>query len=584
MIAAHEGFLWLVSEFVAHGTLRDALYSESKAWKELSWSLRVQWTLDCVQALAFIHSKSLMHRDIKSENLLLDSSNKVKVCDFGFARKIDKKLATMADKKKMAQLTIAGTDEWMAPEVIQGLPYGQPADIFSFGVTLTEMILRRAPEERHPRNAFDFEVEEFNAALKALGDPPCPPEFSALVIHCCKYEPKDRPEAKVLVRGVKELLKVVSEREKVAVGDISSPRATSAAPVSPDGKSSVPGTDNSNSPAGVSSPRDERSGSRGGAASEVSPRPPRLDLLPGSSATSLGLGGLGAPLPPYVGITPTEDDYELASMLPDENGMFRSIPLSSKLGDHRLKWIFFQDANPNQHAGWLKMAAGPDFKKDVKYFFVLCLDVLYFFKNNKKGERNLGRILIDSSMEFAVQETGKKKLELTLTNWLKKAVRLRGSVDEIRPFNSALLEAKSSGVLNLAERFQQSSKTTAGMTRFTQSGETYSFPVRVAGSVGTLLLCLNRQGVFVLSAFVEDVMAEVPWEMVVHWQISRNDNVEITFLFEKKKRMVDFQCLAWVQASHVFNALEAISKCSGTKVASPPPRSPRTSVGGLRSK
>jgi hypothetical protein len=69
--------------------------------------------------------------------------------------------------------------------VIVGTPYGQPADVFSFGVTLTEMILRKKPEERHPRNAFDFEIEDFKAALPA----DCPAEFSALVIECCKYDP-----------------------------------------------------------------------------------------------------------------------------------------------------------------------------------------------------------------------------------------------------------------------------------------------------------------------------------------------------------------------------------------------------------
>lgn len=74
-----------------------------------------------LQAIAFIHSKSLMHRDLKAENLLLDSNGKVKLCDFGFARRVDKKLDKLQMKNsKKAAMTIAGTDEWMAPEVIVG--------------------------------------------------------------------------------------------------------------------------------------------------------------------------------------------------------------------------------------------------------------------------------------------------------------------------------------------------------------------------------------------------------------------------------------------------------------------------------
>lgn len=62
-LSAHDGFLWLVSEFASRGCLRDELYSD-KAPPTIAWSVRVHWALDCVQALAFVHSKDLMHRDL----------------------------------------------------------------------------------------------------------------------------------------------------------------------------------------------------------------------------------------------------------------------------------------------------------------------------------------------------------------------------------------------------------------------------------------------------------------------------------------------------------------------------------------
>ena len=102
-LTASDGFLWLISEFVANGNLTKLVYGT----EPLAWSRRVHFALDAVQAIAFIHSKSLMHRDIKCENLLLDSNDKVKLCDFGFARKVDKKLEKLQNKKA-APMTIAG--------------------------------------------------------------------------------------------------------------------------------------------------------------------------------------------------------------------------------------------------------------------------------------------------------------------------------------------------------------------------------------------------------------------------------------------------------------------------------------------
>jgi LIM domain kinase 1 len=66
-LCAHEGDLWLVSEYVANGCLSKLLYDTSQS---LTWSRRVRFALDVTQALAFIHSKQLMHRDVKAPFLL----------------------------------------------------------------------------------------------------------------------------------------------------------------------------------------------------------------------------------------------------------------------------------------------------------------------------------------------------------------------------------------------------------------------------------------------------------------------------------------------------------------------------------
>jgi hypothetical protein len=256
------------------------------------------------------------------------------------------------------------------------------------------------------------------------------------------------------------------------------------------------------------------------------------------------------------------------------------------MGNLRVKWVALQDAVPSEKDGWLKAQFSSE-KKEVKYFFVLCSDVLYYYKNAKKQEKNMGRILVDSTLEIQLKELGKKKYALVLTNWVGDSVQLLGGVEDLGKWNSALLDAKSADLLNLKERFYEKSSNTQGYSTFCRDPETYSFPVRFPTAVkqgeSKMLLCVYPEGLKVLSVFLEDVLVEVKWPQVVSWQLSRNEVIEITLLLEKKKVVViELVCLAWVQASVVFNTLELVSKKAGATPTKAPPKSPRTSLGGPR--
>ena len=123
-ICRHEGSILLVTEFVPGGNLRGLLSSS----RELSWRRRVNFALNIAKALAYLHSRKIIHRDLKSENLLLDENMKIKLCDFGFARK-------HVDEKRV-KMTLCGTAEWMAPEIVLGLGYDNKVDVFRYVWTL----------------------------------------------------------------------------------------------------------------------------------------------------------------------------------------------------------------------------------------------------------------------------------------------------------------------------------------------------------------------------------------------------------------------------------------------------------------
>jgi serine/threonine protein kinase len=188
--------IWIVTEFVSGGTVRKHLKNFDE---DVPWHVRISIALDVASAMAFLHSRQIIHRDLKSKNLLVTDNWRVKLCDFGFARSIK-------DKKQTKHMTLCGTEEYMAPEVIFGMSYDQRAEVYSFGLLMCEIIVRLKIEETIPRTP----VTEFgldHAGYRALVPKECPKEFLEVALKCCAYEPKDRPE----FRDVTKMLRKIKE-------------------------------------------------------------------------------------------------------------------------------------------------------------------------------------------------------------------------------------------------------------------------------------------------------------------------------------------------------------------------------------
>ncbi|XP_063022452.1 serine/threonine-protein kinase PAK 1-like isoform X1 [Melospiza melodia melodia] len=91
----------------------------------------------CLQGLDFLHANDVIHRDVKSDNILLRTDGSVKLADFG--------LATQLTPEQSRRCSVTGTPWWMAPEVVTGQPYGPKVDIWSFGIVGIEMIEQEPP-------------------------------------------------------------------------------------------------------------------------------------------------------------------------------------------------------------------------------------------------------------------------------------------------------------------------------------------------------------------------------------------------------------------------------------------------------
>ncbi|XP_037981525.1 serine/threonine-protein kinase CLA4-like [Motacilla alba alba] len=124
--------LWLVMEYMDGGTLSDVISQTHLSEDEMAAISR-----ECLQGLDFLHWNHMIHRDVKSENILLRTDGSVKLADFG--------LSTQLTPEKSRRRMVAGTPWWMAPEVVKGQPYGPKVDIWSFGIVGFEMVEHEPP-------------------------------------------------------------------------------------------------------------------------------------------------------------------------------------------------------------------------------------------------------------------------------------------------------------------------------------------------------------------------------------------------------------------------------------------------------
>ncbi|KAL9461143.1 hypothetical protein AB3S75_004189 [Citrus x aurantiifolia] len=144
----------LVYPFMSNGSLQDRLYGEASTRKTLDWPTRLSIALGAARGLMYLHTfagRSVIHRDVKSSNILLDHSMCAKVADFGFS-----KYAPQEGDSGFS-LEVRGTAGYLDPEYYSTQHLSAKSDVFSFGVVLLEIISGREPlNTRRPRNEWSL--------------------------------------------------------------------------------------------------------------------------------------------------------------------------------------------------------------------------------------------------------------------------------------------------------------------------------------------------------------------------------------------------------------------------------------------
>ncbi|KAJ3208179.1 Protein kinase, partial [Clydaea vesicula] len=124
--------LWVVMEFMSGGPLNEIIEHNKFTESQISTICS-----ESAKGLHYLHSKNIIHRDIKSDNVLVDADGQVKLSDFGYCAKLS--------PEKLKRATMAGTPYWMAPEVVKQKEYGPKIDVWSLGIMAIELIESEPP-------------------------------------------------------------------------------------------------------------------------------------------------------------------------------------------------------------------------------------------------------------------------------------------------------------------------------------------------------------------------------------------------------------------------------------------------------
>ena len=203
--------LWLILEYCCSGSTIDLMLSMNRTFSEVEVATIMEMVL---QGLILIHSKNLIHRDIKGANILLSEDGYAKLADFGVGAQI------LNEKYRKSK---KGSPYWMSPQVASNLNYDFKTDIWSLGITCVELLEGEPPFSKlKPKNVMEKIAKKPPRVDEIIDLNEHTYEFKSFIEHCLEIDPKKRYTAEELLKhefitkftkGRKYLINLIKKHE-----------------------------------------------------------------------------------------------------------------------------------------------------------------------------------------------------------------------------------------------------------------------------------------------------------------------------------------------------------------------------------